>query len=474
MNNAEPVSPPASVKSCSDSAGHRTLAVSAGAVGFLIILAWISLKFGLNAPPSATGDEPSYDSIGWQIAQGNGFREDVGDPDFRRPYDDAAVTDPELMTLMPVQAGTVTYRPPLFPGLIAAMDLIAGRQFWAIRLFNVTAICLSGILTIAFVAAVTGRSAAMACAALFFLADTRTRLFARTILTEPTAVLLMSILTLLLVRMTQRPDRRTAIMAGVVCGLSILNRTAIVLWLPVLLPGLWLLIRRTAGHPDSEANQEQCSAASEPASRTPLAATAAILWMTIATVVVGLPWGIRNCMVLGELMPLGAQGMMELPAAFSDQAVERQGIWFGLNTSDVYPGTNLPDMSRLQKEAARAKRGRELAMTWIRNHPVQAMELAPIKVFQEYRPRTLPEWLIGGLAVVGALATWRQRSTQVFILLHLSNAFAIACTWSVEGRFVVPLLFSVHVLAATGLFQLVRRLRWNSVTPATGAPTANS
>jgi hypothetical protein len=40
----------------------------------------------------------------------------------------------------------------------------------------------------------------------------------------------------------------------------------------------------------------------------------------------------------------------------------------------------------------------------------------------------------------------------VFGGLLLTNVVAVAVTWSVEGRFLVPLLFVFHVLAAMGLW----------------------
>ncbi len=76
---------------------HRSL------VAFVVLLAAfagnIVLRFGLNEPPSATGDEPSYDSIAWELSQGRGFAEDFNNPEFRRPYDEAAKTQGQLMVL---------------------------------------------------------------------------------------------------------------------------------------------------------------------------------------------------------------------------------------------------------------------------------------------------------------------------------------------------------------------------------------
>ncbi len=31
---------------------------------------WVIARFGINTPPSTDGDEPSYDSIAWEISHG--------------------------------------------------------------------------------------------------------------------------------------------------------------------------------------------------------------------------------------------------------------------------------------------------------------------------------------------------------------------------------------------------------------------
>ncbi|MCA9060826.1 MAG: hypothetical protein KDA85_20075, partial [Planctomycetaceae bacterium] len=76
--------------------------------------------------------------------------------------------------------------------------------------------------------------------------------------------------------------------------------------------------------------------------------------------------------------------------------------------------------------------------------------LGGLKIVQEYRPRSLPATLILLAAMIGAQRSWRQPDTQVCLMLHAANMVGIALTWSVEGRFVVPLLFSIHILAARG------------------------
>ena len=409
-------------------------------------LVYFSLRFGLNSPPSATGDEPSYDAIGWQLAMGNGFREDFSAPEFRRPYDKAAGSQPELMTLGESQPGTVTYRPPLFPFMIAATDLLFGRQFAAIRVLNVLAFAVSGALVARYLLMNVTPAVAVIGIGLFFVIDVRTRLYSRAILTESLAVLLTTMMTLALMKVTRSRRCRDAALLGMIGGLSILNRTAFVLWLPILAIGLLWLTRRpavgTVAPTPTVTAQDASAAQGTLQHRLTLVAV-----MLLATVAVYAPWAIRNVMVLGKFMPTGTQGLMELPTAFSDRAYEHRGVWVS-NPDDFFSEVDRPGQSRLQQEVVRAEYSRRVAAEWIASHPVRAAVLGPLKVFQEYRPRLPSEWIIGLLSLVGIARTWKTNATEVFLWLHLCTAFQVACTWSVEGRFLVPLMFSLHVWAA--------------------------
>ncbi len=418
-----------------------------------VMLAYFSARFGLNSPPSATGDEPSYDSLAWQISLGNGFREDFDNPDFRRPYDQAAFHDPDLMTLLPTQAGTITYRPPLFPMVMATTNLLFGRQLWAIRVCNVMAMCIAGSLIFHFLKNRAGWTAAALSLLLYFLLDVRVRLFSRAILTEAFAMLLTTLMTLLLIRLLTRRTLRDAILPGLIVGLSVLNRTVFLLWLPGLALGMLLLgWFYPQAHPT--AAQPRCR---QTRWRSAISLTGPLAVMMGCALLVYAPWAVRNCLVLGRFMPMGTQGMMELSAAFSDQAVENQGVWFHLGQLRFFDSVDQPGSTRIEQELARADFSKSTAMTWISDHPGQAIMLAPMKIYHEYRPRTVFETLIFVLMLTGLCVSFRQASTGVFLMLHTVNMLMIAGTWSVEGRFVVPLLFSIHVLAATGLAWLLQR-----------------
>jgi hypothetical protein len=410
-----------------------------------VFLVHFQMKYGLNTPPSATGDEPSYDSIGWEISRGHGFSENFADPEFRRPYDALATTQPDLMVLPEQLPGTVTYRPPLFPTVIAGLNLILDRQFVGTRIWNVAMLSASAGLLVWFLLRFATVGSAVVGFFLFVVVDFRTRLYARAILTEASAVLLTTLLTLCLIRLTKRGSYRNAGVAGIVMALAVLNRTATALWVPTLAAGMLLLLNSRTGVTSDVENSDGV--------RKPNTLAVVAVWL-MTTALVCCPWAIRNMRVLNAPMPLGAQGMMELPAGFSDSAWENSGIWAPIDREPSTQQSGHP-LTRPQRERLRADVGKAKAIQWIRDNPLRSFLLGFLKIWNAYRPRQIAEWFIAVFAFIGIAATFRQQATHVFLLLHAANAFAIAVTWSVEGRFVVPLLFSIHVWAAVGCWYLM-------------------
>lgn len=416
-----------------------------GLVTAVVLLIHFSTKYGLNDTPSATGDEPSYDSIGWQLSHGHGFAEDYTDPEFRRPYDEAARRLPKLMTLPYERPGTTALRPPLFPLVMAVADWCFGRQFYAIRTINVLVMAFTGAMIVRHLLKHDGLFAACLAGLLFLVVDVRTRLYARAILTESLAAGLTALMTLLLLQLLERRQWRTAVFCGLVIGCAMLNRSAVLLWLPGLAFGCVLMLsrRRSSVVMTSEQAAERSSGG------TPSPLILMLVMLSVAGLTY-LPWAIRNTVVLDRFMPLGTQGLIELSAGYSDLAYERQGVWFLLDSIHFFDDLNTTGMSGIDRERARAEWSRDKARQWMRANPSRLLPLAAGKVIQEYRPRLLSEWILGLLMVIGVLTSWRRQDTQLLVLLHLVNAFGIAATWSVEGRFLVPLLFSIHVLAARG------------------------
>jgi len=401
------------------------LPILCGLLTWATLLGYYAIKFDLNEPPATSGDEPDYDSLGWELAHGRGYRLNTGDPEFRHPYD-LAKQSSERFDLGPARTGAITYRPPLFPFVIAGTDLLAGRQFWLIRVFNSGCLALVCGLLVRILMTCQGILPALVSAGLFVLADFRTRLFGRAILTESLTVLLVTLLIILLVRQRRAPDLlRTGILGGLF-GLAVLTRSMLILWMP----GMLLLVG-------------WAGVAADLPLRWKSALRHAGLFITCTGLLL-LPWMVRNCLVLNALMPLGTQGASQLSAAFSDAAWQAQGEWTNLEQTDFFDTVLEPSQTLLERELAMARYSSRQAKSWVLQHPGKSLALMVMKNLQELRPRSWPVAVIILSGLIGLILGRREPVSQICLALLAVNAVAIGITWSVDGRFLVPLLFAFH------------------------------
>lgn len=406
----------------------------------VLFLANITIRFGINHPPAASGDEVDYDSLGWELAHGRGFRIDTGELEFRRPYDDAS--NNHQYELGPARIGIITGRPPLFPVLIAGTDFIAGRQFWLVRIVNVLAMAaVCGLLAAQF----AGRArwlGILILIVLFAVVDGRTRLYSRAILTEALSALFVAVLALQLNQYRIDPSWRRSAGLGLVFGLAVLARSLFILWLPGLLLMLcWFSLRNS--NPSGAPHRLR-------------SASLSVLAFLLAAGLTVLPWAIRNCQLLGRFAPLGLQGDAQLAAAFGDAALENGGRWTNLETSGFYDSVLQPGMTLLEREQAMADYGREQARAWVIANPGRTLLLGLLKNLQEFFPRTAGEGIMLVLAALGGILCRREPLVRIGWGLIAINCLAIALTWSVEGRFLVPLLFVWHLFALLGVLRLIQ------------------
>ena len=410
-----------------------------GTVAFLFcwitFLVYYQVKFDLNVPPSTSGDEIDYDSIAWELSQGRGFRFSVEDEEFRRAYEFASQNDTRLI-LPKYEAWFVTYRPPLFPYAISFLDQIFGRQFWAIRLMNVTLIAATLALLVTFLIRQYGPLPALIAIFFFIFLDVRTRLFGRAILTEAMALFWTTLLCYFLMKLVDASDQNWRSLyqqiglIGVIYGLALLTRTFVITWLPWLGLLTFVLVWRSK-------------------KSVPQAISASIMFAAVAGLVF-LPWAIRNIQVTGKFMPLGTQGQVQLSAAFGDEIWKSQGVWTNLYSQGFFKEVESAGQTRLERELAHAEYSKQRALQWIRSNPFKSLALVPLKVWQECRPRNVTEVIILFFALIGLTTHIRDLKIRILLSIFLMNLFGIALTWSVEGRFLVPLLFVIHAWASIG------------------------
>lgn len=388
------------------------------------------LRHTLTGPPSVTGDSVEYDSLAWELAQGRGYQIDLSNPEFRRPYLDDPDTSPTAANWPQQAYGPTAKRPPLYVLLMAAGNRLFGRQFWFPRTANSVFLAATCALVAWTVARLAGPLPALIAAFQFVVIDWRTRYYGREVLTEALSMLLVAVLAILLMRMALKPRLRLALAAGGVCGLALLARSMFVLWLP----GFLLMLMFFSGN-----RQDR---------RFPTALLRGGVFLLTASLVAA-PWWVRNCRVLGRFEPFGTQGRMELSAGYSDAAFRRGGMWLNMADEGLFDDV-ISTSTGLQREQAIAEASSQRAKNWAENHPLKLPLLAAGKVFHELRPHGSGDLYVLAFAVLGLLALRGAPDDRVLFGLVLTGLFAVALTWSTSGRFIVPLLYPMHVAAAIG------------------------
>jgi hypothetical protein len=337
---------------------NLTVGALAALVTLSVYVGYFSVRFGLNVPTRATSDEPDYDSIAWELSQGRGFRLNYLDPEFRRPYEVAAATS-DLYRLESRRQGLTTYRPPLFPFAVAGGNLLFGRQFWGMRILNMTAMAACCGILCAAVCRSLGVFPALSAAVLFLIVDARTRLYASAFLTESLAAFEAAVLTVCLVWMVRGRPWQTCVV-GVLAGLMILTRSMFVFWLPWVLIVIVAMVRLHTGKADWKRMLQH----------------GALFALTVLLILT--PWGYWNCRTLQRFMPLGSQGAIELSTGWSDGAWERSGEWRSAQAPGYFEPDHPGPLSLVEREAAAADESAAQARNWILAHPAEALALIPI------------------------------------------------------------------------------------------------
>ena len=227
-------------------------------------------------------------------------------------------------------------------------------------------------------------------------------------------------------------------MAGFILGLSILARSIAILWVPGIALVVWFVGWR---------NRQQSSWQS---------VKAAFLLCVCSAVVIS-PWAVRNTLLLKTFAPMGTQGMMELSAGYSDEAYSNSGVWKNLRGTGFYDESALAGLHGYAGELEIAGQSKAKAFAWIGANFSKLPALAAMKVLNELRPGNIISVLVLLLAVIGIVVSIGSRNTLVLLGLLLANLTAVAVTWSVEGRFLVPQLFCFYVLAGIGVQACVTR-----------------
>ena len=129
------------------------------------------------------------------------------------------------------------------------------------------------------------------------------------------------------------------------------------------------------------------------------------------------------------------------------------------------PGDGAPEIEALKldpvtSEVRLAQHRSALAFRWIREHPLDALRLMGLHVWQEVKPRRLPyptgAWLLP-VAALAAVYLRRSAGVGVIVLMVAANILGIALTWSARGQFMAPVQPMLAALAGAMLVAMVRR-----------------
>jgi len=365
------------------------------------------------------GDGPDYDMIAYQLWQGKGFSYNWDDPVYEAPYQ----SDTENYAYLLERSGSypTTYRPPLFPVILSVLYRLFGRDFAVVRLFNILLMAAACAIYYAGQLERRGKWAALIFA-LLFIFNQRLIINAASFLTESLAVFQVSLLIWALFRYLNTRHIVYVVILGLIGGLMALNRSIFLAWLlPICLLIVFIEPKRSGF------------------------LKAGLL--SILLLMVTSPWLVRNIDLIG--MPWGTHGGINLPAAYSDVALQRHGSWFKPREYSFFADVQTAG-GGLAQEKAEAESGQSQGMRWIVDYWTKIPLLALYKVVDLWRPGNRIDVLILLLAVIGWYCCIGQPEGFIFIFILLINTLGVAATWSVGQRFLVPVWPVLYLFASLG------------------------
>lgn len=388
------------------------------------------------------GDGVDYDSMGLNLARGRGFGYFRADPEWRAPYETAIANGQDqyaALMLRDKPFEPTTYRPPLFPVLLAGIYATFGRHFIIWRVLSCALGALAGLLTFNLARRLAGPAAGWLAGALFLI-DPYQRHFAGTYLTESLATLLVVAMMLAMLETIRRPTPAWFAALGGAMALAVLTRGIFIFLLPPAgLVALWVAWRERRGRG--------------------IAGLAA--FVLAAGVLMG-PWWVRNCVALDAFMPLGVQGWVNMPAAYNDAVLDNGGDWIVENRDEAYRRAGYrtaPGLNRLQSERARADAGREITMQWIRENPGKVPVLFGIKVATLWGSSRFGLVVLTAALLGLAFARPFRLRWPIYAVIAVYT-IGVGLTWTTGGRFRIPMMPLVFALAADTVLALAIRTGW--------------
>lgn len=410
-------------------------------------------------PPKPIGDGIDYEAIGYSVSRGDGWSTHFSDPNWKSTYLQADSFQYGFLVSKPGPIVPDTNRPPLLPTWIASIYTILPRgpvAFAAIRISLALALAVGCSLFACWGFHLVSNSLseplrrfapwiAPGLVAITY-SERNLRNYLTDFLTEPFALLLTAAFLLLLWDACRRPSLTRVAISGASFSFLIYCRSSFLLWLPFLAIAIPFFF--------------VWSAASAPRRWK-----SAIRWTAFFLVVVlavQSPWWVRNSLVLGHFQPLGTKGSTTLLGGYCDESLASQGEWqfeperqLRAMLPPPFESNNAGDW--IDNERTIASLAAEEVKRWAVENQSSLPGLMVQRVVTEWNPYTGKALLLKILAMVGVMGlAFRDRRTLAWLAIPLLIQTAVtAMTYSVGGRFLVPVYGCIYLLAFIGVAEFI-------------------
>jgi len=355
--------------------------------GLALRLAAIAFLGGYSVPPVFDGI--SYDVLAYNLVSGNGFALDT----------------------------LTAFRPPGYPLFLAAIYSLFGRDYAWIRIFQAILGALSALPIYILARQVWSRPVAV-LGALGMAAHPILIYFTQAIYPETLMVLLACILLMLTIAPSGGMSTRRGFLVGLLLGLMSLIRPATLvlgvwfaLWIPLRSSGRWRGVA-TAGA------------------------------LIDGTLILVLPWTLRNYRVCGAFVPIATNGGVNLwagsnPLANGGRVDPSPETWLDADPPQGFQGW--PGLTEVQSE----QRFRHTALAWIQGHPAESLALLPRKLVRS-------QWInFGAQDKRIDLPVATMFAYAVFLGASLTGVFLSIQHW----RRLVPMyLLALHTILMSLIF----------------------
>ena len=417
---------------------------------------WALGKHGaLHAPPLPYNkDGVFYDNIALSLAHGRGFSVDLKDEEWRERYE-AFNTLPKFndrysWVVKLDDVGPTALRSPVYPTALAAIYRSLGWRWDVARLGGIFFVSagLSFLVTWSWkrwgiIVAATATST--------LILDYSIMHSAGIIASESLAVGVVALLFVAAVWSFENPGFRRFALVGVLFAFLMLLRGSWQLGLLLMLCGCLLLLF--------------------PGVRSRLypVRTGHVITFFAVSMLMAMPWWVRNCLVSGHFQPFGSAGANGMVAAYCDESLLHFGNWqssvYRNHQSSFRKRHDVAELSLAEREYLSGRESLSKSLEWSRYNWYRLPKLMLFRflshwgLFNESVPVPAMVANIALLVVgfIGCVST-RGRPRQIFLLILVIDALVVMLTWAHVGRYAIPIRPLLHIGYGVAISLLFHRI----------------